>query len=204
MTKYTQHNLKDKDGRKLSALEASELRGKAKVMYLREKLSLVRIAAISHVSTQTVSNWKKKDGWDLVAKQAEKAKEKILLKDLTGQVQVGQLVDKEYVIEGLRKIAEDGITESNRVAAFKALGDSLGMFDKKGVTPDQEAPLIIEAPTPLAVPAEAKEQGSAEVDKQATAPVASPEPGVAEPPFITDGNDGANKISTPQIPMGSS
>lgn len=146
MSRYSKHSVRTKSGQELSPHAIAELQDKAKFMYLKERLSLRRIAAQLQVSAQTIGNWKKRFGWDKLAQRAEKAKENILLKDLTGQVKTSDLVDKQYVIAGLRNIAENGVTESNRVAAFKALGESLGMFDTKGKPVEQDAPLIIEPP----------------------------------------------------------
>ena len=42
-----------------------------------------------------------------------------------------QMITEEYVLEGLRKIAENGQQEANKVAAFQLLGKYLAMFTDK-------------------------------------------------------------------------
>ena len=46
-------------------------------------------------------------------------------------IKVEDLITPEYVLEGLRREAEQGETSASRVAAFRELGRALGMFIHK-------------------------------------------------------------------------
>lgn len=116
-------------GKERSPIEMEELKDKARTMYVIEKMSLRRIGKVLGLSATTVSRWHKKYEWDRIIGKAENEKEKALLRELKGQLDKPEEVDAEYVIHGLKRLAEGARAETVQLGAYKALGESLGMFD---------------------------------------------------------------------------